>query len=137
MELKEISHYIKFWSSLHDDVFISTLFYLPKNVQSYHDKRAKCPQRKFTVKLSDSRNYRDRSRSKTIDKDKFQNSLTEYICYAPSSARFKLRIFTKISSLNIFPSLVILSHVDKTKSAKLTSNIPPSIDQAFPVIIEK
>ena len=37
----------------------------------------------------------------------------------------------------MFPSLAILSHVDKTKSGKLTPNIPPSIDQTFPVIIEK
>ena len=37
---------------------------------------------------------------------------------------------------NIFPSLAILSHVDKTKSAKLTPNIPPSIDQAFPWLLK-
>ena len=45
------------------------------------------------------------------------------------SLKFHLLIF--------FPSLAILSHVDKTKSAKLTPNIPPTIDQAFLVIIEK
>ena len=83
MELNEISHYIKVWSTLHDDVFILTLLCLPKNVQSYHDKCAKCPQRKFTVKLSDSRYYRDSSRPKTNDKDKFQDRITEYICNAP------------------------------------------------------
>ena len=128
---------MKFWSTLHDDVFILTLFCLHKNVESYHDKRAKCPKAKCTVKLSDCRNYRDSSRPKRNDKDTFQDRITEYICNAPISARFKLWIFTKTSYINIFPSLAILSHLHKTKSAKLTSNIFPSIDQAFPVIIEK
>ena len=89
MELNEISYNIKFWSTLNDDVFILTLFGLPNNVQSCHDKRAKCPQRKFTVKLSDSRYYRDSSRPKTNDKDKFQDGIAEYIYNAPISARFK------------------------------------------------
>ena len=137
MELNEILHYIKFWSTLHDDVSILTLSYFPKNVHSYHNKHAKCPRRKCTVKLSDSPYYRDSSLPKTNDKDKFQDRITEYICNAPISARLKLSVFTKISCINIFPSLAILSHVDKTKSAKLTPNIPLSIDQAFPVIIEK
>ena len=44
--------------------------------------------------------------------------------------------YTKFLFINSFPALAILSHVDKTKSAKLTPNIPPSIGQAFPVIIE-
>ena len=72
----------------------------------------------------------------TNEKDQFQFRITEYICKAPISARFKLWVFPKISFINIFPSLAILSHVDKTKSTKLTPNFPPSIDQTFPVIIE-
>ena len=43
--------------------------------------------------------------------------------------RFQLNVnfvaFIKISFINIFPSLAILSHVDKTKIFKLTPNIPP------------
>ena len=66
---------LSFFSAIHDDIFILTLFCFPKNVQSYYDKRTKCPHRKFTVKLSDSRYQRDSSRPKTNDKDKFQLGL--------------------------------------------------------------
>ena len=45
--------------------------------------------------------------------------ITYVIINAPSSARFKLWVFTKISLIYIFPSLAILSHVDKTKSANI------------------
>ena len=50
--------------------------------------------------------------------------------------RFQFCVFTKISFINIFQSLAILSHVDKTKF-KLSPNIPPYIHQAFPLIVEK
>ena len=43
--MNEISHEIKLWFTLYDDVFILTLFCLPKNVQSYRDKRAKFPEK--------------------------------------------------------------------------------------------
>ena len=81
--MNEISHKINFLSTLYYNVFILTLFCFSQNVQSYHDKHAKCPQRKFTVKLCDSRYYRDSNRSKTNDKDRFQLSIREYICNAP------------------------------------------------------
>ena len=71
-----------FLSTLNNDVFIVTLFCLPQYVKSYHDKRLKCPQRKFTVKSCDCRCYMDRSRQKTNDKDKFQFSISEYKCNA-------------------------------------------------------
>ena len=44
-----------------------TLFCLPQYVQSYHDKRLKCPQEKTTVKSCDCRCYMDNSRPKTND----------------------------------------------------------------------
>ena len=55
----------------------------------------------------------------------------------PFQPDLNYEFFTKISFINFFPSLAILSHVDKTKSAKFTPNIPPTIDQANLVIIEK
>ena len=60
-----------------------TLFCLPQYVQSYHDKRFKCPQEKITVKSCDYRCYMDSSRPKTNDKDKFQLRISEYKCSAP------------------------------------------------------
>ena len=77
--MNEISHEIKLWSTLYDDVFILTLFCLPKNEQSYHNKRAKCPEKKITIKSCDSRYYRDNSRPKTDDNDRFQFGIREYI----------------------------------------------------------
>ena len=69
----------------------------------------------------------DSSRPKTNDKDKFQFKISEYMykCNAPFWAWCQFFAFTKISFVNIFPSLAILSHVDKTKIFKLTPNIPP------------
>ena len=49
--MNEISHKVKFLSTVYYDVFILTLVCKSHNVQSYHDKRVKCPQRKFTVTI--------------------------------------------------------------------------------------
>ena len=67
----------------------------------------------------------DSSRPKTNDKDKFQFRISE----KNVMLRFKLDVnfvhSLKFHLINIFPSLAILSHVDKTKIFKFTPNIPP------------
>ena len=66
----------------------------------------------------------DSSRQKRMTKINFNLGLVS----TNEMLRFKLDVnfvHCKSSFINIFPSLAILSHVDKTKIFKLTSNIPP------------
>ena len=75
-----------FFSTLYYDVFILTLFcfVLKCTIVSYDriSQTREISTEKFTVKLCDSRYYRDGSRAKVNDKDRFQFKIREYICNA-------------------------------------------------------